>query len=106
MGKDKGKERETFPRTTPPVPESTATRARPREPDPVWDIELDLNFDNSPESGPPPVSGQSAEITSTDIGRADSTRRIRSPSPMWDIELDLNGSDEDQPGGFGAAALL
>jgi len=104
-GKSKGKEREASSRTTP-----EATTSRTRLPSPVWDIELDLDVDGgSPESGPPPVSREPrmAENTKIQNVNSESVLRNRSPSPMWDIELDLNGSDEDnQPDGFGAAALL
>jgi len=101
-GTSKGKERESS-RTTSPVPESTSHARPPREPSPVWDIELDLDLDgnNSPESGPPPVtlSRQLDAVVNT-------TKRIRSPSPMWDIELDLNASDDDQSDRFVTAGLL
>ncbi|KAI0777637.1 restriction endonuclease type II-like protein [Trametes elegans] len=75
--------------TTPVVPRAPpAPRSRaPREPSPVWDIELDLNDspEPTPEIGPPPVGP--------------SVSRKRPPSPMWDIELDLNASDGEDNGG-------
>jgi len=100
-GKGKGKEK------IPSLPESSTTALDhprpPREPSPVWDLELDLDVDVdmdagienhiSPESGPPPVSRPT----------------YGSSSPAWDIELDLGGSDGDDgkgKHGFGAAALL
>ncbi|KAH9896817.1 restriction endonuclease type II-like protein [Cubamyces lactineus] len=63
----------------------------PREPSPLWDIELDLNDspEQTPETGPPPVGG--ALVTS----------RKRPPSPVWDIELDLNASETEDDGNEG-----
>ena len=112
QGVDKGKQREGEPLrqatssgstdedglqpvqfTVPSAPRPPpAPRPRvPREPSPAWDIELDLNDspEQTPETGPPPVSGTSA------------TSRKRPPSPVWDIELDLNASeteDDDNEG--------
>ena len=81
----------------------------PREPSPVWDIELDLDLDiDAPEGGPfvsrAPEKGQNTK----------GNGEARSPSPIWDIELDLNGHDEEdnqddkgkRKAGFGAAELL
>jgi DNA excision repair protein ERCC-1 len=74
---DKGKQKET---------EAPSRQARP--PSPVWDIELDLNDENSSlataESGPLPI-----ELTGK-------TSKNRPQSPPWDIELDLNPSDEEE----------
>ncbi|KAI0674255.1 restriction endonuclease type II-like protein [Trametes maxima] len=87
----KGKERADGPDSEPrdpsppaaPRPPPAPRPRAPREPSPVWDIELDLNDSPEPtsESGPPPVGGQPPGS------------RKRPPSPVWDIELDLNASD-------------
>ena len=103
-GKGKGKGLETSLWTT---REATTPYARlPPNPSPTWDIELDLDAEGLPESGPPAVSRQS-KSTEIQFVESDSAPSTRLPSPTWDIELDLNGSDEGhQPGGFGTAALL
>lgn len=62
----------------PPTASSGPPSRPPREPSPVWDIELDLNDDEDLDR--PPTSGPS-------------TRPPREPSPVWDIELDLNDDD-------------
>lgn len=66
---DKGSQPPVAPAAARP---STSSRP-PREPSPVWDIELDLS--PTAESGPLP------EILSSPA---------RNKSPEWDIELDLN----------------
>jgi hypothetical protein len=50
----------------------------PREPSPVWDIELD----DSPPAAPKVNTGQSR---TPELGAS-----RRAESPVWDIELDLN----------------
>ncbi|KAI0646264.1 restriction endonuclease type II-like protein [Trametes meyenii] len=77
--------RDPSPPAAPRPPPAPRPRA-PREPSPVWDIELDLNDspEPTPESGPPPVAGQPPAGS-----------RKRPPSPVWDIELDLNASDTE-----------
>jgi len=103
--KGRGKEKAAESSTTPPD-----SRRPPREPSPVWDLELDLDLDadagidshNSPQSGPPPVPRTPATPANIHL-------RDESSSPVWDIELDLNVSDDDNDvhgKGFGAAALL
>ena len=64
----------------------------PREPSPVWDLELDLNTPPPDEPYVPP-SPQSRRPEVTDASRK------RPASPVWDIELDLNPSDVDEPEG-------
>ncbi|KAI9063687.1 DNA repair protein rad10 [Trametes sanguinea] len=86
---DKGKQRATDNGTDAPsnhVSQQAEGPRPPREPSPVWDIELDLNDspEPTPESGPPPVNS------------ASSTARKRPPSPTWDIELDLNASEVEE----------
>ncbi|PCH43674.1 DNA repair protein rad10 [Wolfiporia cocos MD-104 SS10] len=77
--KGKGKERDTSPSSATTAASDPVQPRRPREPSPVWDIELDLN----PTPSPPEV--------------ADTTpARKRPPSPVWDIELDLNDSDPEE----------
>lgn len=80
--KGKGKAKETT-RATPAAPP-------PREPSPMWDIELDLNDYPSPDL--PPVI-----LPDISSNQANNSRK-RPPSPVWDLELDLNDSDtEDNP---------
>ncbi|KAI0093079.1 restriction endonuclease type II-like protein [Irpex rosettiformis] len=81
-GKGKAMPDSTTDEYTPPPP----SQLRPREPSPVWDIELDLNDTPSPQAAlpAPPRSPQ-----------LDSSRK-RPGSPVWDIELDLNGSDIEE----------
>lgn len=62
----------------PPTASSGAPSRPPREPSPVWDIELDLNDDEDLDC--PPTSSPS-------------TRPPREPLPVCDIELDLNDDD-------------
>lgn len=95
-GKGKEKESNNAPPPRPPVgiPSSLAPKngsqgssgARPREPSPVWDIELDLN---SPSPSPPLPLRVSSPIQ----GPNQAQGKKRAASPVWDIELDLNGSD-------------
>lgn len=69
----------------------TANRP-PREPSPVWDIELDLNDLSPPvataETGPLPESFSRLPVEETD-------HPVSRSSPVWDIELDLNGSGDE-----------
>jgi DNA excision repair protein ERCC-1 len=75
-----------------PEPSMVARTRAPRQPSPVWDIELHLDLDVnthlSPESGPPPTSRADTNLCGISATKEPS-------SPVWDIELDLNGSDED-----------
>ncbi|KIJ61300.1 hypothetical protein HYDPIDRAFT_96724 [Hydnomerulius pinastri MD-312] len=73
--KAKGKQREIPPPASPPY-------RPPRDPSPIWDIELDL------DSSPPPTAPSGPKPTQDTTVVPE--RRARSPSPMWDIELDLN----------------
>lgn len=100
--KGKGKEKESNngasqlpPRPPVVIPSSSSapkngsqgsSGARPREPSPVWDIELDLN---SPSPSPPLPLRVSSPIQ----GPTQAQGKKRAASPVWDIELDLNGSD-------------
>jgi DNA excision repair protein ERCC-1 len=94
------------------LPESSTTGdypRPPREPSPIWDLELDLDVDGnahiSPESRPSPVPR--APDKSANGNNVDG--RQGSSSPIWDIDLDLNGSDGidgKEKGGFGGARLL
>lgn len=81
----------------------------PREPSPIWDLELDLDIDVNahifPENGPSPVP----RATDKSVNGNVDAKRQRSLSPIW---LDLHGSDGDddvdgkEKGGFGGVRLL
>ena len=96
---DKGKQHSD----TSDVGANSKTRVRlPREPSPVWDIELDLS---SPARSPSPRPAASTASTSvvpsaprSQITRSERPLNLqkRSPSPIWDIELDLNESDLEE----------
>lgn len=88
---DKGKQRA----------EADVAPRPPREPSPVWDIELDLDVTPPPS----PLPAQDKPDTS----------RKRPSSPVWDIELNLNDSDLEDSSrkrhkgdddGFGTTDLL
>lgn len=76
--KNKGKQRA----------DADAPTRLPREPSPVWDLELDLNTPPPDEQSRPPTP---PPRTTTIDG--DTSSRKRPPSPTWEIELDLNPSD-------------
>ncbi|OCH88873.1 DNA repair protein rad10 [Obba rivulosa] len=93
----KGKEKARSPPTEPDAGPPIKRPRQPREPSPMWDIELDLNgsLSPTPETGPPPQRSwpTPAPIQKTSSGSGE--RRPRPPSPVWDIELDLNGSGDE-----------
>jgi len=77
----------------------------PREPSPMWDIELDLNESPPPtaETGPltnaSPQTSSELSQTSTDGAAGDVKRgasRKRPLSPVWDIELDIDECDDPE----------
>jgi len=57
----------------------------PSEPNPMWDIELDLDSPTTMFNGPEKTQAYATVPEG----------RPRSPSPVWDIELDLNEPDDD-----------
>jgi len=65
------------------------TSVLPRRPNPVWDLDLDLNTPPPDEQySPPPPQLENIESANPS--------RKRPPSPVWDIELDLNPSDVEE----------
>ena len=75
------------PSSQPTSSQTDGPSRAPREPSPVWDLELDLNA--SPTPTPPPEKPKD--------------RPQRASSPKWDIEDDVD-MDEDES--FGQSSLL
>jgi len=104
-GKDKARERSTPMTSTSPLPQALVKPRAPREPSPMWDIELDLNESPPPTAETGSLTNASPQIssqllqTSTDAAAEDMDRgagRKRPPSPVWDIELDIDEFDEPE----------
>ncbi|KAI0733221.1 DNA repair protein rad10 [Fomitopsis betulina] len=83
------------------LPSDTFTRP-PRQPSPMWDIELDLNTPSPPSSSAVEVL-KATKTPTADADASSSTgpltsRRKRPLSPAWDIELDLDESEAEESG--------